>query len=330
MKKLLLILIFIIPGLSIMSNIHAVTNTSEYNEPYYTVQLSYAHTGAEFRLNDIPFYLENLSGQVDVEIPVGDKVIQGENVLSIIAAPPGVGGEGYLKTWGNDDARAEATLYVREKNESKSSREVLTHIKIYPALKPENAATGSMIISGQEPPTLDYTSKPRQFPDIKFENQIVISRVTHSLVTPFPVWDWQNGQRILNTEENYNTLLEAYRRQYKIHQDKNLSAMRESVKNVAVTHNIINYYNDIEKAYDLLNLEESWKSKEQELFKFIEGDLAIRQGMKLDIIANGKLARIVNDGDVQPVLFIIKSQRMKIKYRYNFYLNNEGDWIYIM
>ncbi|MFK5950578.1 MAG: hypothetical protein QM500_17635 [Methylococcales bacterium] len=312
-----------------MNDILAITDTSEFKKPYYTVQISYAGTGAEFRLNDIPFYLENRNGQVDVEIPVGDKVINGINELSIISFPFG-DNEGYKKNWENKDSRAEATLYVREKDASKESRKLITHVKIYPAIDPELASTESIVITEQELPVLDYKSKPRSFPYFKFDNQVVISRKTHEIKTPFPRWEWQDGDVIENNNKNYLSLLEAYRKEYTIHQNQDLKASKKSHYKLAVTQNVINHYDDIDRAYVTLNLEESWKSDEQELFKFIEDDLAERQGMKLDIIANGKMARIINDSNIQPILFIIKSQRMKIQYSYSFYKNKQGEWIYIM
>ncbi|MBL1276789.1 MAG: hypothetical protein COB30_011940, partial [Ectothiorhodospiraceae bacterium] len=62
-----------------MNNIQAATDTFEYKKRIYSVKISYVGTGAEFRINDIPFYIENFSGQVDTEIPVSDKIVQGIN-----------------------------------------------------------------------------------------------------------------------------------------------------------------------------------------------------------------------------------------------------------
>jgi len=328
MHKLIQLLTMIILGTGIMSDIQAVTNTSEYKQPYYTVQISYAGSGGEYRINDIPFYLENHPGQVDVEIPVSDKIINGVNELSIIVFPYG-DEKGYRDGW-HQDARVEATLYVREKNEPKDTRKILTHIKLYPAQDPEVATSESLILTDQNKPILDYKSKPREFPFTKQDNQIVISRKTHTIKIPFTRREWQDGQDIENTEENYKSLLEAYRNLYSIHQKQDLTALRKIAQKVAKTQQTINYYGDIEQAYDMLNLEESWKSAEQVLVNFIEGDFSERQGLKLDIIANGKMARIVNDSGIQPILYVIKSQRMKIQYKYNFYKNKQGEWIYIM
>jgi len=93
---------------------------------------------------------------------------------------------------------------------------------------------------------------------------------------------------------------------------------------------IITFADNTARVYEMLNLEESWKSDEQELFEFIEGEKAKSLGLKLDVLANGKLARITNDEGIQPILYLIKSQRMKIKYKNAFYKNKQGEWIYIM
>ncbi len=329
MKILTLISTLIILGLLTMSDILAVTDSTELKHPYYTVQISYAGIGAEFRLNDIPFYFEGFSGQVDIEIPVGDKMVSGINELSIIVFTY-IEGDDPIDDW-HEDARVEATLYVREKNASKDTRKLLTHVKLHPKALPEIAQKESMVIVGQALPTIDYESKPRQFPTITYEKQIVISRKTHVIKTPFPRWEWQDGQTIENTPENYASLLEAYRKEYVIHQNQDLDAYKKSHFKLATTHKIINYYGDIKDAYNMLSgTEESWNSEEQELFEFIENEKSKEFGLKLDIIANGKLARIVDDSNIQPILYIIKSQRMSIKYKYNFYKNKQGEWIYIM
>jgi len=315
-------------GLVIMTEIQAVTDTSEYKQPYYTVQISYAGSGGEYRLNNIPFYLENFSGQVDVEIPVGDKMINGVNELSIIVFPY-IEGNDPIDDW-HADARVEATLYVREKDAAKDTRKSLTHVKLHPSAALEFAVNESTVIAGQSPSNLDYATKPWQFPPTVYDKQIVISRKTHIIQTPFPRWEWQDGVTIENTEQNYKTLLEAYRKKYVIHQKQDLTALRESTYKVATTQKIINYYDDIEQAFEMLNLEESWKSDEQELFEFIENERSTRFGLKLDVFGNGKLARITSDTGMQPVMYLIKSQRMTIKYKYHFYKNKQGEWIYIM
>ena len=328
MKKFPQFLLLIILGPGIMSDIQAVTDTSEYKQPYYTVQISYAGTGAEFRLNDIPFYLESFSGQVDVELPVSDKMISGVNELSIIVFTY-IEGNNPVDNW-DEDARVEAALYVREKNTQKNTRKLLTQIKLHPAADPEVAAQESMIIAGQKQAVLDYEKKPWQFPPRVYDKQIVISRLTHNIKTPFSRWEWQDGQVIEDTEENYQSLLEAYRKKYVIHQKQDLVAARKSSYKLAAMQKNINYYDDIEQAYEALNLEESWKSNEQVLFEFIEKDKAKQFRLKLDIIGNGKLARITSDEETQPILYIIKRDRITVKYQYIFYKNKQGEWIYIM
>jgi len=311
-----------------MNNIQAATDTSEYKKPYYTVQISYAGTGAEFRLNDIPFYLENFSGQVDVEIPVSDKMVQGVNELSIVVFTY-IEGDDPVENW-HEDARVEATLYVRENNSVLASRKILTHIKLYPAHNPKTAAIGSMLISEQKLPVLDYDNKVWVFPRVEYKKQIFVSRKTHFITTPFPMWEWQDGVTIEDTPENYRALLEAYRKEYLIHQNKDLMSLKDSTKKIAETQLLVNYYGNINKAYEILNLEESWDSKEQELFEFIEGERSEKYGLKLDIFGDGKLARITNDTGIQPILYIVKKARISIKYKYTFYKNKQGEWIYIM
>lgn len=329
MKQLSYFLHIILLGMGIMTDIQAVTDTSEFKKPYYTVQISYVGTGAEFRLNDIPFYLENFSGQVDTEISVGDKMIQDINELSIIAYPHISKGKEYDKDW-HPDARVEATLYVREKDAPKASRKLLSHVKLYPAHDPKIAAVESMVINEQKSPTLDYKSKPRQFPNSVFHKQIVISRKTHPIKLPFSRWEWQDGQIIDDTDENYKSLLEAYRKYYFVHEKQDIAVLKAGYKKTAKIQKDINYYDDLEQAYESLNLEESWKSEEQQLFEFIEGDRLKQLRLKLDIVANGRLARIVNDDSIQPIMYIVKKARVMVKYKFLFYKNKKGEWIHIM
>ncbi len=329
MKNLSLIIKLLIIGIAMMSDIQAATDTSEYKKPYYTVQISYAGTGAEFRLNDIPFYLENYSGQVDTEIPVSDKMLKGVNELSIIAIPYSEG-KGSLQNWESKDAWVEASLYVREKDVPDSARQLLTHIKLCPMCKPDLAVAESIVMIEQQSPVVDYESQPRQFPGIIFHKQIVVSRKTHPITPPFPRWEWQDGQLIEDTKENYKSLLESYRNEYVIHQKQDLFALKQSTRKLAEVQMLVNYYDDIEKAYDTLNLEESWRNKDQDLFEFIENEKSKKLHLKLDIFANGKLARIVSNTGTQPIMYIVNKARITIKYKFSFYKNKQGEWVYIM
>jgi len=115
-------------------------------------------------LNDIPIYLENFSGQVDVEIPVSDKMVQGINELTIIAFPfvdEDAETDSYMEDWEHNDARVEATLYVREHDDLTIPQQLLTHIKLYPARPPEVAAIESVVIAGQELPIIDILSQKK-------------------------------------------------------------------------------------------------------------------------------------------------------------------------
>lgn len=147
----------------------------------------------------------------------------------------------------------------------------MIHVKIYPSRSPKIAAVDSILIDGQELPVLNYEKKPWMFPRVECHKQIVISRKTHPIKTPFPSWEWQDGEIIKDTKENYTSLLEAYRQEYVIHQKQDLKALKDSARKLSETQMIVNYYDDLDQAYEMLNLEESWKSKEQELFEFIEG-----------------------------------------------------------
>ncbi|MDH5217190.1 MAG: hypothetical protein OEX19_05825, partial [Gammaproteobacteria bacterium] len=168
------------------------------------------------------------------------------------------------------------------------------------------------------------------FPDTVFHKQILISRKTHPIKTPFPRWEWQDGQNITGSEEDYKSLLEAYREKYVIHQKQDLAAAKKSSFKLAEIQKLVNYYSDIEQAYDMLNLEESWKSKEQELFPFIEGEKAKQFKQSLVTYAHGKLAVITSGTNVQPIVYIIKKARVVVKYKYLFYKNKNGEWVYIM
>lgn len=324
-----ILLIFI--GMNLMNDIQAATDTSEYKQPFYTIQISYVGTGSEFRLNDIPFYLETFSGQVDTEIPVSDKMIQGVNELKIIAFPVTEKDNNGIpdENW-HTDARVEATLYVREKNSAKDTRQMLSHIKLNPGHPPESAAKETLIVTEQDSPTLDYESKPRHFPNTEYPKQIVISRTTHKINLPFSRWEWQDGMDINTSIENHNSLIEAYRKEYTIQKNQDINSLKESARKLAEIQKTVNYYDTLEQAYDVLNLEESWKSEEQELFDFIEGDKAKYFKQKIDIVGNGKLARITNAEGIQPIVYIIKEARIVVKYKFLFYMNKKGEWIYIM
>ena len=88
-----------------------------YKQPFYGVDLEVLDVGVEVRVNDIPIYRDEQRGQLKVELPAPDAIINGTNTLSIQAILP------YLDQRGAErsevfepTANIRATLFVQELN----------------------------------------------------------------------------------------------------------------------------------------------------------------------------------------------------------------------
>lgn len=277
--------------------------------PYFGVDIDLHNVAVDVRVNDIPVYFDELRGQTTVEVPAPDAIVDGENSLSVTTYFT-KDFEGVVRSDFEPGAYLSAVLF---KQEGKGDKQNLTSILI--KLTPKG-------IESIE--TENYVTGKKSNPELEIsEGGKVLVKEEVEVNSPFPRWVWQDGKNIENSEENFNSLMAQYE---KIHttmqnQDQNtiFELYSERAKEIAIAYSLGGEkegHNKISTGKDMVN-------SKLKLFKFFTNN------MRLDIVGNGKLARIVDNEFTQPILFTEPAARLFHFHKFMFYLNKDDQWVMI-
>ncbi|RDH83849.1 MAG: hypothetical protein DIZ80_06860 [endosymbiont of Galathealinum brachiosum] len=308
MKKNYQILLLI----TLLTLSYTVMTKTKYKKPYYGIKLDLAQVGVDIRLNDIPVYYDDEKGQLTVDLPAPSSVINGKNTLKIIAFPPYIDDENKMDKF-LPDSVVTATLYVQEIDDPDNNKEIITSISI----KFSDNSTAEIINTNETEYNEDQV--------VLLQNttrETVVSRSVE-FESGFPDWEWQDGKNIENNSDNFNSLMNTYKNIHTIFTDKNQSE-------------VFNIYDirakEIATAYHLADPKEG-HLKISTGSDMNDPSLALHEfwteGMKLEIIANGKMARITDTDKDQPILFIDKESGTLHLHKFSFYKSNNDEWIMI-
>ena len=280
-----------------------------YKKPYYGIKLDLAQVGVDIRLNDIPIYYDDEKGQLNIDLPAPSSVINGNNELKIIAFLPYIDDENKMKSF-LPGSEVTASLYVQEYNDPENKKEILTSISI--KFNDEN----EVIIIDK-----DNNTEKASIKSIT-DNKVIITRSVN-INSKFPQWQWESGQLISNTKENFNTLLNAYKKIYTSFKNKNIDEIFKLYDERAKETTIAYHLNGISEGHKKISTGDDVGDTTLELYDFWIDD------MKLDIYANGKLARIINEDTTQPIIFVDREAGAIHAHKFGFYKNNNDEWIMI-
>ena len=305
MKKFFYINIFIYTIL-IGNTIMAETT---YKKPYYGIKLDLAQVGVDIRLNDIPIYYDDTKGQLTVDLPAPSSVINGDNELKIIAFPPFIDDENKMEKF-LPGSEVNATLYVQEYDDQDNKKEILTSISI----------------KFNDKSKVDIVDTNNDFEKANIKsNTTTKAIVTRSVKinSGFPQWEWESGKLLTNTKENFSTLLQAYKEIYSSFKNKNTDNVFRLYNNRAKEVSIAYHLNNISDGHTKISTGEDMNDPDLKLHDFWD------QNMMLDIYANGKMARIVDQDNDQPILFVDKDSGTLHLHKFGFYKNKNNKWIMI-
>ncbi len=297
---------------------------SEYKQPEFTLELTITGVGVDIRLNDITIEFDRFGGHSTMNYDVNQSMIAGVNELQVIAYPffGKKRGEGQTKAY-HEEAEVKATLYVNEQGDN-SNKKILSQIHLRPGLPLEQAASESIKIDGIDDVVLDNKSQPLSYPAITFNQQVVATRKTLPVQSNYSRWAWQDGQVIEDSQENYDSLLAVYREIYETFKNKDRTKLLELHAPRAEEYAIAYYLEGgVEAGHKFMNTGERANDDESKLSDFIT------RSTKLDIYANGRMARIVNAAQYHPFVFLHKTMNIVHTMKFGFYKNKEGDWIMI-
>ena len=283
----------------------------EKNKLYYGVDIDLHNVGVDIRVNGVPVYFDDEKGQLTVEVPAPDSIIDGKNTLSVKAFLPYDDSEeveSYV-----DGAYIKATLFQQDLSNSDSDKIKISTIFIKLMNEKVQLSTENFIT-----PISQIASEYSMNEDKSFETS-----VDANIDSPFPQWQWLNGKIIENNKENYTSLLQKYQEIYDALNDKDLSKLKELYSNRSEETAIAYHLIDRAAGHQKLSVGVDMNNNELELYDFHN------ENMTLQILASGRLARISDDIGAQPILYIQKDGSAVHLYKFMFYLNDKGEWVMI-
>ncbi len=286
-----------------------MANTAN-SAPFYGVDVDLHNVGIEVKVNDIPAYFDEEKGQLTVEIPVPESIIDGINSLSLSIFLPYDGDERTTKYEKN--AYATVTLFSQDLSTKNTPKIKLTSITLKISEK--------KILTIVE----DFVSKKRATPSSEMaDDKSVFAQVETKITSPFSRWAWQDGQTIENNKRNFDTLLAVYKELHATFKSKNIQALKNSyslrAKEIAIAYSLV----DEKEGQKKLSTGKDMMDKSLELYDFHT------DGMRLEIIGNGKLARISDADHDQPILYFEPKTNLLHLYKFMFYLDKNNQWIMV-
>ncbi len=290
-------------------------SSSASTTPYFGVDVDFVDIGVDIRVNDIPVHYNYTMGQLTVEKPAPDSIIDGNNSLDIAIFIPYDGleempayGEGVYAsaTLFRQDLDPDISIIEQNKNKQKLISFTLTVIGDGVQARVEDHQTGQITeteIELAEDGTASFSAKT-------------------TIDSPFPRWAWQDGDMIENTEANYESLLDTYREIHAALEAKDLGKLKalysENAKEIAIAYGL----DGEEAGHKKLDTGGTMSDDSFDL-----EDIFV-ENMHLDIVGNGQLALIGNDVGGQPVFYFQPKTSMLLLYKFMFYRKN-NQWIMI-
>ena len=271
---------------------------------YFGISLEVADMSVEVRVNDIPVFYESNAGKTSVEIATPENIVDGENTLSVYIFPPYLPDEDERMDVFPAHANVKATLYHQD---SPSARYELATITA------QLSAQGDLQVEGERAtlhPLNDRTMHYR-----------AITRF--SIDSPFPRWAWQEGMYIDASQENFNSLLQAYKQIHHALKEKDEESIRSLYSLRAQEITAAYQLDGIEEGYVKLSVGKDMMDERLTLYDmFLEN-------MEIEVLAKGKMARIVDYDKDQPIYFYEEDAGLLHLHRFLFYLDKNKGWIMI-
>ena len=296
---------------------------AEYKKPEFILALTITGVGVDIRLNDISIESEKYSGHSTMTYEVNPSVIAGVNELKVITFPfmNKEWSEGQTKDY-HEEAEVKAALYVHEQGDD--NKTLLSQIHLRPGLPLDSMASESISIDGLGGVVIDDKSQPLSFPVITFDQQITATRKSLPVQDSFLRWAWQDGQVIEDTQENYDSLLAAYREIYEAYKNNDRKKLLELHAPRSAEYAIANYLDGgVDAGHELMNTGKRLDDPDSELDEFTTAET------KLDIYANGRMARIIDAAEYHPFIFQHKTMDLIHTLKFGFYKNKAGEWVMI-
>ncbi|MCP4233858.1 MAG: hypothetical protein GY770_09820 [Aestuariibacter sp.] len=290
-------------------------STSANTIPYFGVDIDLVDTGVDVRINDISIHFNDEAGQLTVEKPAPDSIIDGVNSLSVAISLPYDGEE--KMTAYREGVYASATLFRQDLDQ---------HISIIEQNKNKQkliSLTLTVTGDGVQARVEDHRTGEVTETEIELPEDGTASFSTSTTIdSPFPRWAWQDGDTIEDTKANYESLLDTYREIHSLLKAQDLEKLKalysERAREIAIAYGL----DGEEAGHKKLSTGEDMFNDQLKL-----DDLFLDE-MNLEILGNGKLALIHNYFGAQPIFYFQPDPGLLHLYKFMFYRKN-NQWIMI-
>ena len=304
-------------------------NFTDIKKPNFTIEFSAIKVGVEIRINDIPAFTLDNTGFMTLEIPIGEYIINGNNTISVITFP----------TFDDEDEQSnnyvegsniEVAVYVRESGTSKENRQLINKVLITPnnaylkdknneaAIYLENTKNNNPIKISKDDTVLNYPVYGN------YKKQVVSTWTINNIQTTYPLWEWQKGKEIPNSDEIYQALVKSYTELHTAFKNKDLSLIKKISKSRSKELSLAYHLKDEEAGFEYSALGKDIDHPTIKLYEHVYLD-----DTKFDIFGNGKLARIMDGGQNHPVVFMDKITEQLYQPQFIWYLNQNNEWVLI-
>lgn len=305
----------------------AVAELNEYKKPYYTLEFTGEQLGLEIRINDIPAFNIDNTGFMTLEIPIDEYLTSDNNEVKVITFPRFDDNDKQNNDYINGSTLM-LSIYVREDDEPTEKRILLNQTLITPSNAYTKGNMQGVAISKTDTNTRFTTEINSSILNFQpygiYKKQVVTSWKIPCVTTKFPKWLWENSKTINNNNDTYNSLLNEYQYVYNAFKNKNV----EEIKKISKYRS-----KELVSAYYLKNIDEGF---EYSAFgKFINHPSAElyeelnTNNVTLQIVGNGKLARIIDGSGIHPVVFVNYETEQVYKPQFLWCKDKNNKWILI-
>lgn len=257
-----------------------------YDEPqYFTLKIGVCFCRCDVRVNDIPLFTFDVSGsRIDVELPLNQHVFTGENMLSFRLLPAQASEQAPSFGLDNGNVECSVELVRRPYGRETGERTVLASM-VYRGGDVDPFAASSLEGAGVSPLQTAFEAREH-----------AMAARTVQLVTDFPEWRWVRAPAIEPSPVVIRELLTELQRFWNALRNKDVAELRTIMAAGAREMQSAYYLRDLDDAYRVIGVEALLRNPEAVL-KPMPTDL------KLEVFANGRLARLVDETGDSPIYF---------------------------
>ena len=304
---------------------------TNYKKVWFTIEFEAQQMGLDIRLNDITVFNIDDTGFTTLELPVNEYLINGDNEISVTVHPLFDDNDEQLDNF-VEGTKVEVGLYVREDSDPSGKRRLIDKVLIRPEiayLDSSNEPVARFIgdIKSENHTSIQITKDAHvlEYPGYGiYKKQVKTSWLIKNVDTILPRWAWQDGLIISDDPKTYESLLSAYSELHKAFLNKNLDMIKQIAYSRSKELAIAYYLGEPDDGFAYSGL---GKDIDHPTIKLYE-KLALEDA-KLDILANGKLARITDAGHIQPILFIDHETGQPYLNQFLWYKNTNNEWVLI-